>query len=404
MKLKCQPSDFQVEEQIGLATGRGPFGLYRLTKHSLGTLEALDAIGRKWNLPQQRVALAGLKDKHASTSQFVTIHNGPRRGLAQTHFQLDYVNQVERPIHASDITGNRFQIVVRDLSEAETQVIAKSLTALAQDGLPNYFDSQRFGSLGESGEFIAKPWCLGDFERALWLAAADANVHDRPDQRAEKQILREQWGRWADCVTRFTRLTQRPSLLCDVAAQLARQPGDFRRALTIFPHSLRSLWLAAFQSHLWNQILARLIRTEVSPEACSDFSVGPAGLPFFTQLSDAGRASLRSAVLPLPSARLHLDGHRWQPLYAAALAQEGLELRQIRVKYPRDTFFSKGDRPTLFQPRELRHTLAADELHSGKQQLTLNFTLPRGSYATIVIKRLCGDAPGMADASDDGLE
>src|SRR5512145_1681845 len=80
MKLKCLPEDFQVQEQIALAPGSGPFALYRLTKSSLGTPEAIDAIVDRWRLRRGQIAFAGLKDKHALTQQFVTIHSGPRRG------------------------------------------------------------------------------------------------------------------------------------------------------------------------------------------------------------------------------------------------------------------------------------------------------------------------------------
>lgn len=395
MKLKRLPEDFQVEEQISLATNGGPLALYRLTKHSLGTLEAIEAIERKWNVPRQRLAFAGLKDKHAATSQYVTLHGGPRRGLSQTNFQLEYVGQVERPIHASDITGNRFGIVVRDLSETEAQTTTESLAAMAQAGLPNYFDSQRFGSLGESGEFIAKPWCLGNFERAVWLAIADPNVHDRPEERAEKELLRQNWGKWRECTSRL-----RLSLTCDVAAHLARQPRDFRRAITIFPHTIRSLWLAAFQSHLWNRILSQLIREIVGDKTCVTHSIGPINVPFLPQLSASQSERLERTVLPLPSARLHLEGSDLQPLYDQVLAQEGIELRQVRVKYPRDTFFSKGERKAIFHPKELSHTFAADDLYPGQQKLTLTFTLPRSSYATIVIKRLFGDLHPLAGDDD----
>ena len=67
---------------------------------------------------------------------------------------------------------------------------------------------------------------------------------------------------------------------------------------------------------------------------------------------------------------------------------EGLELRQLRVKYPRDSFFAKGNRAALAVPQSLMHESAVDNLHSGRKKLRINFELPRGSYATIVIKRL----------------
>src|SRR5262249_39989680 len=103
------------------------------------------------------------------------------------------------------------------------------------------------------------------------------------------------------------------------------------------------------------------------------------------------RERLGNTVLPLPSARLHLEGHPLKPLYDKVLAAEQMELRQVRVKYPRDSFFSKGERAALFQPGDLSHQVAADELYANAQKLSLHFTLPRGSYATILVKQIVGN-------------
>ncbi len=196
MKLKRLPEDFQVEEQVELAPQGGAFALYKLTKQSLGTPEAIDAILQKWNLPRWQVAYAGLKDRHALTTQFVTIKGGPRRGFQQTNLNLEYVGQAGRPVEARDIAANRFVVVLRDLTGDELAAAHRALEAIAAHGMPNYFDDQRFGSLGESGDFIAKPWCLGDYERALWLALAEPNVHDDPSEREQNRLLSDNWGHW----------------------------------------------------------------------------------------------------------------------------------------------------------------------------------------------------------------
>jgi len=400
MKLKRTPEDFQVEELIALEPTGGPFALYRLTKQSLGTPEAIEAILRRWNLPRQQIAFAGLKDKHALTTQYITIHGGQRRGLSQTNLSLEYVGQTDRPIHASDITANRFTVVLRDLAADEHQRLATNIAAVAKEGAPNYFDNQRFGSLGDSGEFIAKPWCLGDYERALWLALADPNVHDRPEQREIKRVLRDQWGNWRLLKAQLAHWPADNDAR-NIIAFLANQLGDFRRAIALVPQHLRSLWLAAFQSHLWNQILSALVQQICRPEQCVIQTIGGRDVPFFTALDDAQRDQLARTILPLPSARLHLDPSPLKDLYDQVLAAEGIELRQVRVKYPRDSFFSKGERGVLLLPADLAHETAADDLYPGRQKLTLRFTLPRGAYATILVKRIIGFAVGDLTDDDD---
>lgn len=394
MKLKRIPEDFQVDEQIALAPSGGPFALYRLSKQSLGTREAVQAIARRWNVPPRAIAFAGLKDRYALTRQFVTIHGGPRRGLSQTNLELEYAGQTTRHVHASDITGNRFQIVIRDLSAEELASVRQALRAIAARGLPNYFDNQRFGSLGKSGQFIAQPWCLGDYERALWLAIADENVHDRPDDEHEKSILREHWGDWRNC-----RELLRGSDRGRIADFLVAHPTDFRRAIALPPQDLRSLWLAAFQSHLWNQMLAASIRRRFTGPLSTQ-TIGGRELPLLGEKNANEAAALLNLILPLPSARLHLDEGDLKSLIDQVLAAEGIELRQVRVKYPRDSFFSKGERAAIFQPAGLSERSEADDLYPGREKLTLEFTLPKGSYATLVVKCATGLDPELPGEDD----
>ena len=67
----------------------------------------------------------------------------------------------------------------------------------------------------------------------------------------------------------------------------------------------------------------------------------------------------------------------------------------------RDSFFSKGTRPAVFRPSESNVQVADDELHAGRRKLLLAFELPRGCYATILLKQLTlpsrTDVPRSAD-------
>jgi tRNA pseudouridine13 synthase len=123
MKLKRLPEDFQVEELTAFAADGGPFALYRLTKQSIGTPEAVTAVLQRWKLPRRAVSYGGLKDRHAVTHQYLTIQSGPRRDLRQTNLELVYQGQASRAFGPKDISGNRFQITLRDLDQGEREAI-----------------------------------------------------------------------------------------------------------------------------------------------------------------------------------------------------------------------------------------------------------------------------------------
>jgi tRNA pseudouridine13 synthase len=92
--------------------------------------------------------------------------------------------------------------------------------------------------------------------------------------------------------------------------------------------------------------------------------------------------------LPLPSARIHLEDGPVKELVARALGPLGLEMRQLRIRYPRDTFFSKGYRQAIVFPTGLTGEMANDELNPRQRKLAIAFELPRGSYATILTRRI----------------
>ncbi len=151
---------------------------------------------------------------------------------------------------------------MRDLSRAETERALERLQSVTADGLPNYFDDQRFGSLGRSGEFIGQAWLRGDHERALWLALAEPLPFDRSADKAQKAILRECWGRWAEAKARLDRSSAR-----SIVTYLVDHPADCRGAFARLNRQLRSLYFSAFQSHLWNLLLSRWVEHRPGPNS-----------------------------------------------------------------------------------------------------------------------------------------
>ena len=398
MKLKRQPEDFQVEE-LPLVEGidRGRFGYYRLTKRGVGTLEAIEAIRRRWNLSGRQISYGGLKDRHAVTIQYLTILDGPDRGFHEDNLDLEPLGRLSHPYGPNQFRGNRFTVVLRDLSLEKAGAAKVALEELPRDGLPNYFDDQRFGSVGFDGDFIGRAWLVGDHEKALRLAIAEPNPSDRPDAKAEKAILRETWGDWVEAKARLPRSHAR-----SLVTYLVDHPTDFRGAFARLRRELRSLYFSAFQSHLWNLQLARLIERTTRPDQREMVEFKAAQMPIHRGLDPDQATLLTAARLPLPTSRTPLpeDG----PVRDAVLevvSGFGLAWEDLRVKHLKDVFFSKGVRPALFFAGGLTHDAGPDDLYPGRTKIALGFELPKGTYATLVVKRVTDAASaGQADRGD----
>jgi tRNA pseudouridine13 synthase len=69
----------------------------------------------------------------------------------------------------------------------------------------------------------------------------------------------EHWKNWQKCLV----LAQNP-LEREIFDLLRDNPRAFSRALHLIPTEEISMLYSAFQSHLWNELLRRLIKTLVS--------------------------------------------------------------------------------------------------------------------------------------------
>jgi tRNA pseudouridine13 synthase len=384
MKVKRQAEDFRVEELPAVDLGdRGRFVFYRLTKRGLGTLEAIEAVCRRWNLAGRRVSYGGLKDRHAATIQYLTILDGPERALHEASLDLEPLGRLAHPYGPGDFCGNRFAVILRDLSPSDADRAVRAVDELPRDGLPNYFDDQRFGSVGFGGGFIGQAWLAGDYERALRLALAEPNPSDRPGTKAEKSVLNEFWGEWTKAKAGLERSHAR-----SIVTYLVDHPIDFRGAFARLRRELRSLYFSAFQSHLWNLMLARWIErvTRAEQRVSIDFKV--ATLPIHRSLDPPQAETLAALRIPLPSSRTPLPEGPAHEIAVEVVGGMGLEWQDLRVRHLKDVFFSKGNRAALFFPDNLDHAVADDDLERGRKCLRLGFELPKGAYATLVIKRV----------------
>ena len=326
MKLRRLPEDFQVDELTQISPDGGPFAFYRLTKTSIGTPEAVNAIVEKWKVHRKRISYGGLKDRHAVTTQHLTIHNGPRKSLRQNSLELEYLGQVRAPFTPADQDGNRFQLVLRDMTADEIQRAEAAIAQVQTTGLPNYFDDQRFGSLGVSGEWIARAWCLGNWERALWLALADPHVNDPSSEKQQKALLRELWGQWPECQQRLDRSSRRSTVTYMSDKVKVGKDPDYRGALARISVDLRGLYLSAFQSALWNRLLTRFQQAVCDSGSLQTFDLlsGPCVFPMNPGSQQI--ETLLQTELPLPCARIERPEGMIGDLLDEVLKQEQIEV------------------------------------------------------------------------------
>jgi tRNA pseudouridine13 synthase len=385
MKLKQQPADFRVEELTDATGGdTGEYALYRLDKSGWTTPDALNVVRRRWQIDWRRISYGGLKDRHAETTQYLTVFRGPQRNLTQDRIAVTYLGRRAEPFTAADIRANRFAITLRSLGADDVAVAERARREVAEAGLPNYFDDQRFGSVGEEREFVAREMVFGRFERALWLALAAPYEHDRSDAKREKQLLRDGWGDWPALKARLPKGHAR-----SLVDYLAAHPTEYKGAVARLRPELQGLYLGAYQSDLWNRMLAKWLTRNVPAADLAMVELKLGRVPAPVRVPAEKKPEWDALMLPLPSARLKPDpAAPWAGVVDEVLREDGLTLPEMKIKGLHKPYFAKGDRAGCVRPAGLEHAAEPDERHRGRMKLLLKFDLPRGSYATMLVKRV----------------
>ena len=148
--LRRTPEDFQVEEELGFEPeGEGEHLWLWIEKRGINTDQVARRLGKIAGVRQGDVSYAGLKDRHAVTRQWFSVHL-PKGDVAfaahwgDAEWRVLRAAKARRKIRRGSLHGNRFIIALRDV-QGDRRDIEARLDRIAARGVPNYFGEQRFG-------------------------------------------------------------------------------------------------------------------------------------------------------------------------------------------------------------------------------------------------------------------
>jgi tRNA pseudouridine13 synthase len=162
-RFKQSPRDFVVEElPLYEFSGEGEHLFLFVRKKNLTTPEMIGIFARFLGIKNKEIGYAGLKDKHAMTKQYISLHRKYEETLES--FEHEDVKILSKAYHNNKIRighlkGNRFYIRLKKVNPTSAVKLDEALKTIAQNGMPNYFGYQRFGNDGDNhidGEKVAK--------------------------------------------------------------------------------------------------------------------------------------------------------------------------------------------------------------------------------------------------------
>lgn len=324
--IRTTPEDFQVDELPAYTpSGQGEHLYLTFRKRGLDTMTAVQMLARRLGVQARDSGTAGLKDRHAVTTQQASFPFPIARPVP-TADELSgdgiTVLAVERhgnKLKTGHLRGNRFTLVLREIDPARRDELKSALEKLGVEGLPNRFGVQRFGRFGDNAE-QARAWLSGQ----------------------------------------------------------ARPPRDQR---------VKRLLFSALQSELFNKVLDRRIAdgtwgTPLPGELLVSAGGGRAlRLVDVTDLDEALRSGQLSPSGPIHGARMPRPEGEALAVEEAALA--GCEGDRKLLDDARN--LGEGARRALrLLPAEMQ--VEALEDATGLQ---IQFVLPKGAYATTVLEAVC---------------
>jgi tRNA pseudouridine13 synthase len=388
VRYKVRPEDFVVEERARLHLApAGDFAIYRVRKRGVTTLSVQAQMARALGVPQADVVFPALKDKEAVTVQHAAVRaDGPER-LDGKGFEARLLGRSPRPLSPGDIFANCFTLVLRDLAAAAARIQERA-AQVAQSGLPNYFDEQRFGSLAPGENHIGKRILQRDAEGALRAYLTHPFVGDPTPVRKFKIFAAAHWGDW----DALFEAAPRPSNFRSVLTYLRDHPTDDpseralhdRKALNLITRRLLSIYLSAYQSLLWNRVAGRYLEAVIG-DVLRGVEIAGAQLPLYDELPQIDR----DLAIPLPNHRASYADPNLAAIVAQVLKEEGLGLDDLKARILKRAYLPKGKRALLLFPEEVSCSPPEeDDRFPKRQKMVVSFTLPRGSYATLVLKAL----------------
>ncbi|KAL5612638.1 hypothetical protein BROUX41_004267 [Berkeleyomyces rouxiae] len=262
--------------------GTGEYLHFNLYKMNRDTMEAAAQIAKQLNLKPQMIQYAGTKDRRAVTVQRCSVRRRKPHELDRLNARLydicigDFSYGPE-PAHLGMLAGNEFTIALKGctfpndahLSTADkvSTLDANVNAALAhmhEHGWINYFGHQRFGTFAIGTHDIGRMILSGDMKAAVEsLLSYDAALADRIDgsnSPVERSIKDEALRSWACRTFRETanaeealrRLPRRYGAEMTIIRHLSQRPTDYMGAILRITRGLRTMYLHAYQSYIWN--------------------------------------------------------------------------------------------------------------------------------------------------------
>lgn len=416
----------------------GDYCHFTLFKENRDTMDALGIIAKSLRVPTKTFSFAGTKDKRAITTQRISAYRLRAEQLVGLNKRLNNIKigdftYEKKGLSLADSNGNHFIVALRDVKTASHKDVHGALENLKNVGFINYYGMQRFGTRSVSTHEVGIAMLNAKWEDAVNLILG-MNETEKPDiQEARDCWIKEKDPKKA--LNLFPRYcTAERAVLGSLEKQGDRK--DYLQAMQAIPRNLRLMYVHAYQSRVWNEMVSlrhRLFGLEVvvgdivriKDDAAENTAVKEEIEPLekqdkkedlvkiLTQNDDLKEWTIYDVVLPLPGFSMLYPTHAVGESYTTFMAQHGLDPLKMASK-TQETNLPGSYRNIICKPRnvngrvftysepsesEIPDFIVSDlERIQGRQEkeivegdkvgVVVEFTLGSSQYATMALREI----------------
>jgi len=334
VEFRVSSKNFYVEElvdlnKLGFNSSKGHYIVIQLEKRDVDTFTALRRISKVLNIPVENIIVLGLKDRNATSSQYVFI----KRELVENPKALEdascekirykFLGFTLRKPEQRDLIGNRFRILIEDASTSVYEKMKSIAEKIIEYGLPSYYGYQRFGVKRVNTHLLGKYIVLGRvdlFVREL--------LHGIYPSEGWHSIAKRLSNKYSE------------DMFYEKLVYTAR---DIKHSISLVRSIVRDIYVDSYASYLYNLLLNHIIESHGWSALDQDY--------------------------PMIGCAEYFDEY-----YSEIARSEGLTYNHI-------VFFKCWFRRGLFRPLDLK-------LDMKSSNIICSFVLERGFYASIVLREV----------------
>ena len=384
-QLKSRPEDFIVDEiPLYEPCGEGTHVYFRIEKRGIATMAAVREIARALDRSHRDIGYAGLKDADAVTTQTLSIeHIDPTRieQLDLPRIRVVDVSRHGNKLKLGHLRGNRFCIRVRGVDTSRVDEVRSVIETLVRRGVPNYFGAQRFGLRGDTW-LIGRAMLMDDFDEALAVMLGRPSAIDYGRVAEARRLFDQGEFEAAAREWRYPFRNER-----SVCLAMARSKGNARRAFRAVDAPMRRFYISAYQSQLFNQIVAQRLNTIDQLQTGDLAWIHAKGAVFRVEDRDVEQPRCEAFEIspsgPLFGRRMSWPSGEPERMERTLLASQEMDCDTWREGGKKPV--SGGRRPLRFQPRNVGVDKGTDQ---DGAYLEFRFALDSGCYATTVLREI----------------